>query len=75
MVTGAQAAEARRLAVAAMLLALDDRHRDIPILLADTDQETLVVATGGLAILAATIVQTAPAEAQSALRADLAGVP
>ncbi len=68
----AQAAEARRLAVVAMLAALDDRHKDLPALLADADRETLVIVIGGLVILASTIVWTPPADSQAALREQLA---
>jgi hypothetical protein len=71
-VNDVQAVEARQLAVAAMLAALDERQADIPALLAGADHETLVVAAGGLAILAATIAQTAPAEWQATLRGQLA---
>jgi hypothetical protein len=70
----AQEAEARRLAVAAMLAALDGRGTDIPALLADADHDTLVTAAGGLAILAATIAHTASAEWQATLREQLADV-
>ena len=72
MSTQAQAAEARRLAVAAMVTVLDGRYADLPQLLADADHETLVVAVGGVAILAATLAEVTPAEGRTALRAQLA---
>jgi hypothetical protein len=68
----AQETEARRLAVAAMLSALDGRHTDIPALLADADHDTLVTAAGGLAILAATIARYGSPEWRAALREQLA---
>ena len=73
MSSRAREAEGRRVAVAAMIAALDGRHTDIPALLAGADHETLAIAAGGLAILAGTIAQTAPPEWQATLREQLAG--
>jgi hypothetical protein len=71
-VTGqARATEARRLAIAAMLMVIDDRHLELPELLAGTDHEMLVVMNGGLAIFAGTIVQTMPPESRARLREQL----
>lgn len=70
--TGPQAAEARRLAVAALLLALDGRHTDLPELLADADRGTLVVVVGGLAIAVGAALGEVHPDRRAALREGLA---
>lgn len=64
----ARAAEARRLAVAVSLAAIDGRDQDLHELLADADRDMLAVAVGGLAIMASAVLGEVPAERRAAVR-------
>lgn len=73
MVTGeAREADARRLAVAVLLAAVDGRDQDLPGLLADADGDTLAVAVGGMALAVAAAVGEVPPERRAAIREHLA---
>jgi hypothetical protein len=69
----AQEAEARRVAVAVILAAIDGRDNDLPQLLADADRDTLVVAVGGLAIAVGAALGEVHPDRRAELREGLAG--
>jgi hypothetical protein len=63
--------DGRRVALAAMLIALDGREKELPDLLAEADRETLIIAIGGVGIMVSTLVQVVPAEVQAEVRERL----
>ncbi len=72
MTDQARAAEARRLAVAAMLAAADGRDEDLHELLADADRDKLAVAVGGLALAVGAALGEVPPVRRAAVREHLA---
>jgi hypothetical protein len=69
----AEAAEARRTAIAVLLAAIDGRDSDLHDLLADADCDTLAVAVGGMAIAVSAAFGEVPPGRRAALREYLAG--
>lgn len=70
--TEPQPAEAGRLAVAAMLAAVDGRQQDLHELLIEASQDTLAVAVGGLALAVGAAFAELRPERRAALREGLA---
>jgi hypothetical protein len=71
--TQASAAEARRLVVAVVLAAIDQRDEDLHELLADADREMMTVAVGGLAIAVGAVLGEVSPERRAEIREYLAG--
>ena len=67
-----EAAEARRAAVAVILAALDGRHDDLHILLADAGREELAIAVGGMALAVGAMSGELPPERRAEIREQLA---
>ena len=72
--SAASAAEARRVATAAMLAAVDGRDQDLHELLDDADRDTLAVAVGGLALAVGAAFSELRPKRRAALRGYLAGL-
>lgn len=62
------AADARRLAIAVMLAAVDQRDDDMHALLADADRAELAIAVGGLALMVAAVVEAVPSATRPSIR-------
>jgi hypothetical protein len=66
-------AEGRRVAVGAILAAIDGRDDDLYLLLAGADRDTLNVAVAGLAIVIRLALEEAPAKRRAFVRDYVAG--
>jgi len=62
-----KAAEARRVAVAAVLAAIDGRDQDLHDLLADADRDTLAIAIGGMALAVSAALGEVPLERRAVM--------
>jgi hypothetical protein len=71
-VTDSHETEARRLAVAVMLAAIDQRDDDLTALLVNASREELQIAVGGLALAIGAVVGSEPPQKQAAIREHLA---
>lgn len=63
-----EASEARRVAVAVLLAALDGRNYDVAILLADASREVLAIAAAGLALATGAMASELTPERRSEIR-------
>jgi hypothetical protein len=68
----ARAAEARRVAVAVILAAVDGRDQDLHELVADADRDMLAVAVGGMALAIVDALSEVPPERRAVIRQHLA---
>ena len=64
--------EARRVAVAVILAALDGRDDDLCVLLADADWDVLALAVGGLALAVGAMAGELPPEKRAQIREMMA---
>jgi hypothetical protein len=64
-------ADARRLATAVLLAAVDGRDQDLHQLLSDADRDVLAVAVGGLAIAVSAALGEVPPERRATIREGL----
>ncbi|HZP26679.1 MAG TPA: hypothetical protein VFB90_06490 [Dehalococcoidia bacterium] len=72
MASPAHEVEARRLALAVLLAAIDGRDEDLAALVAEAGRDELAVAVGGLAIAVGAALGEVPPERRAALRHGLA---